>query len=126
MHHNPRNACTTGPAYAGFQHIQLGGSFRVFGPDAAEQRLPLVHLFLVTDVDDFAFGDSLHPFKDLPHHFIYDGVKGLQYRSDGPRPCLASDHAHLQCGKCDPTLYSNWQQYLMLWIKKKNRSIPSG
>ena len=52
----------------GLQHIQLGRYFCMFGPDAAEQRLPFLHFFFVLDIDDLAFGDSFHTLKDLAHH----------------------------------------------------------
>ena len=59
------------------EHFKLTRCLCVVGPDAAEQRPPLVHLFLVADIDDLAFGNSLHPFKDLAHQLINDAVKGM-------------------------------------------------
>ena len=61
----------------GLQHIQLGRYFCMFGPDAAEQRFPFLHLFFVSDIDDLTFGDSFHTLKDLSHHLINDAVKGM-------------------------------------------------
>ena len=62
----------------GFQSLQLCGGFRIIGFHAAKQRLLLLHLFAVTNAHHFAFGSSLHPLKNLPHHFINDTVKNMR------------------------------------------------
>ena len=59
------------------EHFKLTRRLCVVGPDAAEQRPSLVHLFLIADTYDLAFGYSLHPFKDLAHQLINDAVKGM-------------------------------------------------
>ena len=57
--------------------IKLGGSLGVVRFCTFEKCLPFFHLFTIADIDDLAFGDRFHPFKDLPHHLINDTVKNM-------------------------------------------------
>ena len=50
----------------------------IIGFSAFEKRFSFFHLFTITDIDDFTFGDRFHPFKDLPHHLVNDTVKNMR------------------------------------------------
>ena len=54
------------------ERIKLGGSLGIIGFSAFEKCFSFFHLFTITDIDDFTFGDRFHPFKDLPHHLVND------------------------------------------------------
>ena len=59
------------------ERIKLSGSLGIVGFCAFEKSFPFFHLFTIADIDDLAFGDRFHPFKDLPHHLINDTVKNM-------------------------------------------------
>ena len=64
---------------------------------------------------------SIHFQKRLGAGFFGgEGFIMLQHRSDRSRQSVAADHAHLQCGKCNPSLHPHKQQ-LMPWRKEKRR-----
>ena len=109
------------------EHIKLGGSLGIVGFSTFEKRLPFFHLFTITDIDDFTFGDRFHPLKDLSYYLVNDNGMKLEQLYDGRHfPCYHYQPNLLAVGLSSRQEPENTDQITWLLLPCSEQQLQRG